>query len=103
MERQANLFDSEPLPPHVRGSDTSRAAAESMVSNTGRLKQMIIAHLRIEGGCTCDEIEVALSMRHQTASARIRELRDSGAIVDTGERRKTRSGRNAAVYTLVIK
>ena len=100
MERQAKLFSDEPHPPFVRDSDTSREAAKSIISSSGRLKQAIIAHMRIEGACTCDEIEVALSMRHQTASARIRELKDADTIRDTGERRKTRSGRRAAVYCL---
>lgn len=39
-------------------------------------------------------------MRHQTASARVRELVLAGLIEDTGKRRKTRSGRGARVYGL---
>ena len=100
MERQAKLFSDEPHPPFVRDSDTSREAAKSIISSSGRLKQAIIAHMRIEGACTCDEIEVALSMRHQTASARIRELKADGTIRDTGDMRPTRSGRLASVYCL---
>ena len=96
-EHQATLFDL--IPPHVRGSDTSLAAAESMVGMTGRLRLQILNFIRQVGTATCDECEVRLDMRHQTCSARICELKVSGLIVDTGERRVTRSGRSAAVYT----
>lgn len=54
-----------------------------------------------EGGATCDEVEQALAMIHQTASARILELAQVGRIIDTGRRRPTRTGRNARVYVTV--
>ena len=47
---------------------------------------------------TCDEAEVHFEMRHQTASARIRELCELGRIEDSGARRPTRSGRDAIVW-----
>ena len=50
-------------------------------------------------GLTCDEIEMYLDRTHQSISARINELRDSGWIIDSGKRRKTRSGRAAIVWT----
>ncbi len=49
-------------------------------------------------GVTCDEVEVATKLPHQGASARIRELVQKGLIEARGIRRKTRSGRSAAVY-----
>lgn len=49
-------------------------------------------------GMTDDEVEVALDMRHQTASARRRELVKAGRVRDTGRRRNTRSGRPATVW-----
>ena len=51
-----------------------------------------------KNGATCDEVEQMYCMRHQTASARIRELFLAGKIVDSGERRATRSGRSAVVW-----
>ena len=45
---------------------------------------------------TCDEAEVALNLRHQTASARITELRAAGKLRPEGTR-PTRSGRQADV------
>ena len=51
-----------------------------------------------EVGATCDEVESCLRIIHQTASARIRDLRGRGKLVDTGSRRKTRTGRSAIVW-----
>ena len=53
-------------------------------------------------GATCDEIEVALSLSHQTASARVRDLFKAGSIRDSGIRRNTRTGRKAAVWEAVL-
>lgn len=87
-------------PPHVAGSDTSLAAAEAIRPHAPRQQDLVLASIaaRYSEGMTCDEVEVALSLSHQTASARIRDLVKAGAIVDSGQRRKTRSGRKAAVY-----
>lgn len=53
-------------------------------------------------GATCDEIEVSLSLSHQTASARVRDLFQGGLIMDSGLRRKTRTGRKATVWRVVL-
>lgn len=49
-------------------------------------------------GATDDEMEIYLDMRHQTASARRRDLVIAGLVKESGERRKTRSGRTANVW-----
>ena len=49
-------------------------------------------------GRTCEECEVDLGMRHQTASARIRELVVAGLLEDTKARRQNVTGRTARVY-----
>jgi hypothetical protein len=88
-------------PGHVRGSDTSIDAADSLDDGLlSRLRAQIFALVDVRGhhGATCDEIEVALKLRHQTASARLRELVLGGHIYDIGKRRPTRSGRNARIY-----
>jgi len=85
---------------YVRGSDTSEAAAVSVDESTPYLRGRVLDYISARGveGATCDEVEGALDMRHQTASPRVNELAGRGAIVDSGRRRKTRSGRNAVVY-----
>lgn len=49
-------------------------------------------------GATDDEIEVALGLIHQNASARRRSLELKGKIVKTDRARQTRHHRWAAVY-----
>jgi hypothetical protein len=97
---QYDLFAG--TPPHVNGSSTSRAAAESIRGVSGSLCERILAIIREsrEFGMTCDQVEMAADLRHQTASARMRELALRGLIVDTGLRRKTRGGRYASVWTV---
>lgn len=69
-----------------------------------RHRQHIYAAICHQGGMTCDEIEVALDLRHQTASCFVRFLTQDNflrpKIKSNGEpdRRKTRSGRMAIVW-----
>jgi hypothetical protein len=85
---------------HHNGTPTSMEAAESMRPHVPTIEQQVAEHIAKCGtdGATTDEIEVALGILHQCASARINRLHRSTRIVDMGERRKTRSGRNAVVW-----
>lgn len=87
-------------PPHVRGSDTSLEAALDIEPHAVSLRERIytLIHNTARGGLTCDEAEVLSRGRHQTVSARVRELVNANRILDTGARRKTRSGCQARVY-----
>ena len=89
-------------PPSV-DVDTSRDAAESMKPHAGRVREAVLAIIRHSWpiGVTCDEIEVTLKLAHQTASARVRELVLAKEVVDSGQRRPTRTGRKAAVYVVM--
>jgi len=80
-------------------TDTSKLAYDSILPHASRLAQDVFARIADAGshGATCDELECILDMRHQTCSARIRELKDKRVIRDSGRRRETRSGRYAAV------
>ena len=86
--------------PYAVGSDTSQEAAAEIVALTPTLRAKVLLHVLGQGehGATCDEVEQALGLSHQTASARVHELAQLGDLVDSGHRRKTRSNRNAAVY-----
>lgn len=86
-------------PPHV-GSDTSYAAAEGIRDSAEALRRKIFDEIKRRGylGLTCDEAEVLFTMRHQTASARIRELVLKNLAFDSERRRVTRSGRFAIVW-----
>jgi len=93
--------DHYPPPPVPRDApETSREAAESIAPRTSRLAERVLTYIRGANGATCFEIEEGLEMAHQTASARVWELRKAGRIRDSGVRRKTGSGRRAVVWTL---
>lgn len=84
--------------------DTSREAFESLSEEMlNRMHARITKEIWLAGehGRTCDEIEVALSMRHQTASSCLRRLVLKGWIYDSGIRRRARSGRNQRVYWII--
>lgn len=91
-------YDDEDPESHKRHfCDTSRAAYDSVDHET--VMDAIYTTLdEIPGGQTCDELEIALEMRHQTCSASITKLIYGGHLFDTGKRRPTRSGRQARVY-----
>lgn len=102
MTPQIGLFDPRPLydgnPPHVAGSDTSKAAADAIKESADSIRRKVYNLIGSSRGLTCDEVEAITNLRHQTASARIRELVLQGRLYDSKERRATRSGRMAAVY-----
>jgi predicted transcriptional regulator len=95
---QLGLFDVPA--PFARGSETSEEAARSVEVDARTLRGIVLAFIRGRGerGATCDEIEVELGLRHQTASARIRELVQADYLADRQARRSTRSGRRAVVW-----
>ena len=90
------------LPPHS-DNETSKAAAISMLDTADTLRAVVFRFIREQGehGATDDEIEINLHLSHQTASARRRELVLLDAIGESGKLRKTRSGRNAKVWTVM--
>ena len=91
--------------PFVKGSETSTAAADSMVKHAKSVEVQILSLFMEVGywGLTDDEIEQRLGLKHQTVSARRRQLEKNNLIVKMykdGKRMKrpTRSGRQAGVY-----
>ncbi len=86
-------------------TQTQKAAANSVAQIAGSLRLKVLNHIQTKpNGATCDEIEQDLSMLHQTASARCRELVQMGQLEkrtdpSTGKetQRPTRSGRLASV------
>lgn len=62
-----------------------------------RILDHLASHL---DGATCDELEVALGLKHQSCSARCAELKTLKLVFEDGGR-NTRSGRRAAVLKRV--
>ena len=79
--------------------DTSQASRNGLRSKKNLYRSRIFSLIfNAPGGKTCDEVEVDLNLRHQTASCSIRFLTQDGWLYDTGTRRKTRAGRQAIVW-----
>ena len=117
-----SLFGTGPMDPHPKPVDppapaplssgrTEATASASADAGRDTSKRMagdcarVLAFIKENGTATTDEIELGLSMVHQTASSRVYDLAgknrrrpDLLAIVETGKRRKTRTGSSATVY-----
>lgn len=80
--------------------ETSHDAADAIEGKAPSLRTQIYGyvHHKGRGGATDYEIENALELRHQTASARRRELVIKGMLFDSGRKRLTDSGRKAIVW-----
>jgi hypothetical protein len=91
------------IPPAGRNAPpgTSDLASTRIRGAAPALRDRVLAHIDSRGsGCSTDEEgEAVLAMRHQTYSARRRELVMLGMVQDSGQRRPTTSGRPAAVWT----
>jgi DNA-binding transcriptional ArsR family regulator len=100
LKGQFDLFDgSRRMPPFRKGIDTSEAAAKSMVRAAPRQRLLVLSHIAEHSdGRTYDEVCAGLNMKPPSVCPRLKELADGGLIKDTGNRRKTRSGRPARIY-----
>ena len=91
----------------TNGTATSNAAAQSLV---GQVEGLRLRVLRVFGaGCaaglppapmTCEQVERSTDLKHQTVSARIRELKMLGLLEPSGDVGTTESGRRAFRYRL---
>lgn len=100
---QGDLPLGAPRYPDVPGHnfrDTSVSAAQQMKPRASAIRARILTEIQIRGsaGATCDELEQALGLSHQTASARIREMNLKRTLRDSGQRRMTRTLRKAIVW-----
>ena len=100
----------EPRAPFNKGSDTSKEAAQSISrkSLSDMCKKERSAICDAPDGLTCEEVEIKLALKHQTASARLKDLRDAGFVAwrldpATGKHktRQTSSGRKGTLYFFV--
>lgn len=78
--------------------DTSVDAAIAAKPKSGKQRLAIYNLLRDRQGLTADEISLLLDLPAQSVSARLNGLAHDQLILDSGDRRKTRYGRNAIVW-----
>lgn len=82
--------------------DTQREAAIAVYPRTGTDRRRVLDWIATQGarGATDEEIVEALRMPANTERPRRNELLNDGWIVDSGERRRTSTGTDAAAWVL---
>ena len=88
------------IAPYVRGSETSRAAAESISPHITPLQQKVMDYLREHGPATDEEMQEGIPLGANTQRPRRVELWRKGAIRDTGSKRTNASGKMAVVWAV---
>ena len=85
--------------------DTSRDAARAVRRYGTNLRTLVHSWLvgRGESGATDEEMQSLLAIPPNTQRPRRRELQTKGLVVDSGNRRLTRSGRKAIVWVAKIR
>lgn len=68
------------------GNEQSEAANRRVQPHKLTVREKIFAYIVGSDGVTCEEIERALMIKHQTASARISELKAEKKILTNGTR-----------------
>jgi hypothetical protein len=94
-------MSSQPLldwVPYVRGSDTSKAAADAMAPHTTPLQQVVRDYLREHGPSTDEEMQAGIPMGANTQRPRRVELVGKGYVVDSGKTRTGTSGKQAVIW-----
>jgi predicted ArsR family transcriptional regulator len=80
--------------------DTSQVSAARAETMAQRQAAAIYACLKVYGAQTSDQIAQHVGLLPHQVIKRVSDLRNANAIVDTGERRRTRTGRPAAVWKI---
>ena len=100
---QPNLFpDDRYEPPHVRHSSTSKAAAKDIKPSAATLRSKLWSWLMAHGPATDEEMQLGLPMGQNTQRPRRVELVRMGKVIATGNKSKTKSGKQAIVWQAVI-
>ena len=108
MNEQPDLFSKNVPPPTLPSNytDTSRAAAKAGRTGAPRDREIIWAMIACKGplGLTIDEIVAETGKLVQTVTGRVNDLQgkrwNGEVVIDSGKRRKTRSGSTAIVWVL---
>lgn len=105
MQQELFPSDSDPIPGLARNTDpdTSHDAADSI--DTTVLERIVYEVIKtFPNGCIGDDVVRALpQFGIQTISPRYAPLIRKGWVVDTGEKRKARSGRSQRVMKVISK
>lgn len=87
-------------PPHQHNSDTSRESAKAVAPIFSVRMIQILNRISKVGGLTDEEGQQSLEIDGNSYRPARVTLAKHGLILDSGERRKTMSGRNAVVWEI---
>lgn len=101
--RRSRAPRSTPPAHHNAPTGTSEVAAARIAGGAAALRSRILTYIVARGseGATDDEGETALGIKCQTYTPRRGELVRDRLVIDSGQRRPTGSGRQAAVWIAV--
>jgi biotin operon repressor len=85
---------------HRDDIDTSHEAAGRAENMASRHRSMVHNWLMIIGPQSSEQIAAGVGLDSLQVMKRISDLRSDGVVIDSGERRLTRTGRKAAVWKL---
>ena len=88
---------------HSDDIDTSHTAAERAESMASRHKAMVYRALKTLGQLSSEQIAHMTGLDPLQVMKRVSDLRNEDAVIDSGDRRQTKSGRPAAVWKLKTK
>jgi hypothetical protein len=99
VKHQDSIWLSAPAH-HNAPAGTSKEAARRIEGHSPKARRRVHDFIRDRGphGATDEEGEFALGIKPQSYTPRRGELVALGLVVDSGQRRKTESGRPAAVW-----
>lgn len=88
-----------------RGQETEKAAAVSVLPNSGTQRMNVLERLVLAGprGLTDFELSEQLGILRTSAGKRRKELMEGGLVADSGDRRLTDTGSTAIVWVITDK
>lgn len=98
------MTESFPYAPGAKGSDgTSQEAAEAITPSVSHLRRLAMRSLAALGNATPLEAIAYAKVSRESLQPRFSELRATGHVEPTGEKRRNPSGKFAAVLRLTDK
>ena len=92
-----HLYGTQGDIPFEVDSTTSAEAAKTLEAHLSQLEQTVFDLIAAEPR-TCEALELASGLSHQTVSARVRGLVLRDRVMDSGTRGRNRSGRRAVIW-----
>lgn len=90
-----------PSHPGSKRRDTSHEAADAIAGRAPKLRKLVLEALQ-KRPMTADEVASELSLTVLQTRPRLSELASRDKIIDTGERRRNDSGKQAIVWRVSI-